>query len=480
MVHLLRHGTNAPWHRSLYGRIALGYIPLIAIMLTAQAVMFLWLVDGSATAAPGLTRILSVELGKRLEVDPHLDLNEFAKHARPGEQVFVVMKDGRTAGERLPSDEVIRTALNDLRQWPAHVPSTWETGALRAVGVAVSGRTVGVLGIVPPTAVERFGAPIAFVGLALLTVGTLISSVVIFGPVHRRIQGLQQAAQRFGAGEFTARAQSDGQDEVAELAHTFNGMADELAVREEQLTASNRARQQLLADVSHELMTPLATVLGYLETLTMPEVPLDDERRHRMAAVARREAQRLERLVGDVLETARLEAGGADLDPQLMPVRVLFEEVITHHEDECRARRIRMSSSVAPGADAVFGDPFRLEQALRNLTSNALRHTPDGGEITLTSSSNASGLVLTVTDTGEGIAAEDLPLIFDRFYKSRVSHRVGGRDSGSGLGLSIVKAIAGRHGGQVNASSAVGEGTTVRIVLPHAPVAGTAMEGVPA
>jgi signal transduction histidine kinase len=150
------------------------------------------------------------------------------------------------------------------------------------------------------------------------------------------------------------------------------------------------------------------------------------------------------------------------------------------HEEECRARQIRMSSAVARDADMVFGDPFRLDQALRNLTGNALRHTPDGGAIELTATSTAEALVLAVTDTGEGISAEDLPLIFDRFYKARGSHRVAAPQSGSGLGLSIVKAIATRHGGQVSASSAVGHGTTVRMALPHAPASGTVVAGIPA
>lgn len=454
-------------HRSLYGRIALGYVPLIALVLVAQAAVFLWLVDGTATAAPpGLTRSLSADLAKRLEVDPNLDLAAYTRQARPGEHVFVVMKDGRTAGTRLPTETTVRNALWDLRRSSDDVPSTWESGSLRAVGVIVGGRAVGVLGIVPPTALERFGVPIATVGLGMLTAGTLISSILIFGPVQRRIQELQRAAQRFGRGEFTARARTDGRDEVAELARAFNAMADELATREEQLGASNRARQQLLADVSHELMTPLTAVLGHLETLTMPEVLLDDERRLRLVAVARREAQRLERLVGDLLETARLEAGGADLDPQTMPTKALFEQVVAHHEYECRARRIQMSYSVASDAAALFGDPFRLEQALQNLTGNALRHTPDGGTVELTAAHSDSAIVLAVTDSGEGIAPEDLPLIFDRFYKARASHRVGSRESGSGLGLSIVKAIVTRHGGQVSASSRVGHGTTVRIVLP--------------
>ena len=164
--------------------------------------------------------------------------------------------------------------------------------------------------------------------------------------------------------EFLARAKQDGADEVTELAAAFNLTADELGARTTKLEASDAARRQLLADVSHELMTPVTTIRGYLETLAMPEVQLDLPTRTRYVAVARRETGRLERLIGDLLDMARLEAGGVELDVADVSVADLFARVVGRHENECRSRHIELTYSIAPGAETAFGDEFRLEQAL--------------------------------------------------------------------------------------------------------------------
>jgi signal transduction histidine kinase len=467
-------GKGVALHRSLYGRIAIGYLLMIAVALAAQGIVILSMVDRSARSRPPeFTPVLADELGRRLAANPAVDLQAFAASVSPGEHVFVVMKDGRVAGARRPPVEIVQTAVAELnRSRDGVLPSTWESSVYRAVAVTSGGSTVGVLGIVPQTPWERYGLAIVVIGLALLAGGTLVSAVLIVGPVRRRIHDLQSAAFRLGAGDLTARAHDEGSDEVADLASAFNNMADELAKREAAVTMSNRARQQLLADVSHELMTPLTAVLGHLETLTMSEVRLDDQRRSKHVAVARREAQRIERLVGDLLDVARLEGGGGNLAAEPVPVATLLDNVMTHHEDECLSRQIRMSCHVS---DRLFvrGDEFRLEQALQNVTANALRHTPDGGTVRLDAERVGNEVVIVVSDSGEGIAPEHLPLIFDRFYKA--SSARGMATTGSGLGLSIVKAIVMRHGGTVTASSVVGKGTSVRIQLPVTPVPAAAL-----
>jgi signal transduction histidine kinase len=223
----------------------------------------------------------------------------------------------------------------------------------------------------------------------------------------------------------------------------------------------------LIADVSHELMTPLTAILGHLETLSMVEVRLDDEKRQRSVAISIREARRLERLIGELLEAARLEAGGGDLQMQEVALAGLFEQVIAHHEHDSRARNIRFVSSIASEAALVLGDPFRLEQVLENVTSNAIRHAHEGGTIELRAEAESDTVILTVTDSGDGIAPDQLPFIFDRFFKAGSVKGVASR--GSGLGLSIVKAIVTRHGGHVSATSTPNLGTTIRIELPAIP-----------
>ena len=288
---------------------------------------------------------------------------------------------------------------------------------------------------------------------------------------------MQDAAERLGGGDLTARAPAGGGDEVAAVARSFNRMAEELTARASALDASDKAQRQLLADVSHELMTPLTAMRGYVETLAMPELQIDDETGRRYLAIVTEETHRLERIIGDLLDLARLEGGGGTLRSEPVDVRWLFERVAARHERELRERRVTLVQDVSSGAAQVVGDPDRLEQALQNLAANALRHTEEGGVITLSASAAArtgsspipqsAAIRLRVHNTGTGIAAEHLPLIFDRFYKVDAARKASG---GSGLGLSIVKAIVERHGGTIvafNAPDPPGPpGAVFEIVLP--------------
>jgi len=455
-----------PWHRSLYARIAIGFVLLIAFVLAVQGGVVLWLVGRQVS--PNLSEVttaLGTELSRELEANPALNLDERVRGWPRDQHVFVIMQDGRVVGSRTPPESTVRSVIEYLGRGYDDIPESYRQSIYLAVPVKANRRLVGTLGIVPPTILERYGVEIAAIGISLLVIGTLVASLTIFGPVRSRILGLGSAADRLRAGDLTARAREDGSDEVAELARAFNSMADELARRTGALEESDRVRRQLIADVSHELMTPLTAVLGHLETLSMAEVRLDDERRLWHVAIATREAQRLERLIGDLLDAARLEAGGGDLEIQPVATRDVFDEVIAHHGVDCRTRNIRFVCSVAPDAEVVQADLFRLAQALENVTANAMRHTPDGGLIKLEAERLGPNVVLTVADSGEGIPEEHLPLIFDRFYKTTSAKGIASR--GTGLGLSIVKAIVTRHGGRVSARSTLGVGTTIQLEFPH-------------
>jgi signal transduction histidine kinase len=251
-------------------------------------------------------------------------------------------------------------------------------------------------------------------------------------------------------------------------------MAGELAHRTRALEGADATRRKLLADVSHELMTPLTAMRGYLETLSMSELQIDAPTRERYLQIVSEETHRLERIVGDLLDLARLEGGGTTLRQERVEIASLFDRVASRHERELRQRGIRLERQVGALAEDVIGDADRLEQAVQNLAANALRHTPDGGQITLTSAhapgAKAAGdaVRLTVHDTGPGIPGEHLPLIFERFYKADAARRAAG---GSGLGLSIVKAIVERHGGTITARN--DHGAVFEIVLPRSASAPT-------
>ncbi len=246
------------------------------------------------------------------------------------------------------------------------------------------------------------------------------------------------------------------------LARSFNQMAGELTSRTRALETADAARRQLLADVSHELMTPLTAMRGYIETMSMSELEIDAPTRERYLQIVSEETRRLERIVGDLLDLARLEGGGTTLRQERVQVAALFDRVAARHERELRERGVRLELRVNAGAEDITGDPDRLEQALQNLAANALRHTPDGGRITVTSEPVGNAVRLSVRDTGPGIPDDHLPLIFERFYKADAARKAAG---GSGLGLSIVKAIVERHGGTITARNE--QGAVFEIVLPR-------------
>jgi len=334
------------------------------------------------------------------------------------------------------------------------------------VPIFVAGEPVGRVVVLPggppfSRIVRQFGPTIALVATSVLVVGTTLIALVVFGPARRRLKAVQAATDRLGAGDLDARAPEQGGDEVTAVARSFNRMAEELSSRTRALEAADTTRRQLLADVSHELMTPLTAMRGYLETLSMAELDIDAPTRERYLQIVSEETHRLEHIVGDLLDLARLEGGGSTMRQERVDVAALFDRVAARHENELRQRNVRLNFHVGAAAEHVIGDPDRLEQALQNLAANALRHTPDGGQITLTSGSDPRGVRLTVCDTGPGIPREHLPLIFERFYKADAARKAAG---GSGLGLSIVKAIVERHGGTITARN--DNGAVFDIVLP--------------
>ena len=255
-----------------------------------------------------------------------------------------------------------------------------------------------------------------------------------------------------------------GGDEVAAVAAAFNLMADELAARDEALRTSDRLRRQMLADVSHELKTPLTAMRGYVETLRREDIALDRPTRERYLTTLERETLRLDRLVKDLVDLSRHEHGVSDLDARVFATRRVFEHVVQRHHAELERRNVQARIDTSMEADQIVADPDRIEQVVENLFANALRHTPDGGTIDLGARFDRDAYALTITDSGNGIAPEHLPHIFERFYKVD-SARANG-SGGSGLGLSIARAIVERHGGTIAAASEPGR-TVFTIRLPR-------------
>ncbi len=496
-------GTRPLWYRSLYWRIALGLFAFLALMLTAQGALFLWMTDRIAGSMPArsprrLAALVASDVSAAINTNPGLNLQTYLpeQYGETLQTFVIVMRDGRTFSNHDDVPEALLEAVREEQRFmddgprrfgrrggpgpppppegdprnaddvrpPPRRPPPPRRGEFALV--LVNSMPVGRVIVLPggPSfwrILTRLGPTMAPVAAGVLGVGMMVIAFVVFGPARRRLRAVQDATERLGAGELDARAPDSGGDEVAAVARSFNKMADELTSRTRALEQSDATRRQLLADVSHELMTPLTAMRGYIETLAMSELHLDSPTRERYLRIVTEETHRLERIIGDLLDLARLEGGGTSMRRERVDVNAIFTRVAARHERELRERHVHLVQHVAAGAEQVNGDPNRLEQALQNLAANALRHTPDGGEIHLSSSLVPDGTMLTVRDTGPGIPEEHLPLIFERFYKVDAARKAAG---GSGLGLSIVKAIVERHGGRISARNE--KGAVFEIVLP--------------
>ena len=251
--------------------------------------------------------------------------------------------------------------------------------------ITVAGKTLGFVAIPinpPPVfvALRELGPTLTWVGLILLAIGAASAALLIFGPAHRRLRTLEQAARALGEGRTDVRAVEAGGDEVSALAHAFNTMADDLGTRAAALAASDKARRQLLADVSHELMTPLAAIRGYTETLAMPELELDQPTRGRYLDIVGDETQKLESLIGDLLDLARLEGGGGTLTLEDVPIRELFSRVADRHGPSIRERHVALEVDVtAARPDGARRRATPGTGAAESRRQRA-RHTPEGGQ----------------------------------------------------------------------------------------------------
>ena len=228
-----------------------------------------------------------------------------------------------------------------------------------------------------------------------------------------------------------------------------------------QIARLEKVRQEFLSNVSHELRTPLTSILAFVETLEDGAIE-DEENNRRFLSVIRKNARRMHRLIDDILELSSIEAGNVTVEPKEMNLSALIAEVFTNLSAKAAEKRLKLENNV-PGSVTIFADPVRLEQILTNLVDNAVKFNREEGAIRLSHERKGEKDFIHIADTGEGISAEHLQRIFERFYRT---DRARSREiGGTGLGLAIVKHLARLHGGEVSATSSPGKGSTFTLEL---------------
>lgn len=269
----------------------------------------------------------------------------------------------------------------------------------------------------------------------------------------RPVRELTAATRAMAQGDIEQQVPVRSRDELGELAAAFNQMSADLA-------RANELRRQMTADIAHDLRTPLTVMAGYLEALRDGVLQPSPERFETMHL----EAQHLRRLVEDLRTLSLADAGELTLNRETVPPQMVLEQAAAAYGHQCEQQGIELKVDAAPNLPHISVDPGRMAQVLGNLVSNALRHTSAEGRISLVAVREANQVILAVQDTGAGISPDELPHVFDRFYRGSEAREGDGGESG--LGLAIARSIVELGGGTIVVESSLGQGTTFTIALP--------------
>jgi signal transduction histidine kinase len=297
-----------------------------------------------------------------------------------------------------------------------------------------------------------------FAGGIAMVLGYFISNTVT-----ERIGRLDHAAKELQAGNLSARVPVSGNDEVTGLARTFNQMAARLEEADANQRALDALRRDLVAWAGHDLRTPLTGVRVLVEALADGIID-DPETSRRYLQQARKQIDHLSLLIDDLFQVSQLDAGGIPLNLEPASLSDLISDTLENFSGLASQQGVVLSGSAAPGIDPLQIDVQRIGRVLNNLVSNALRYTPTGGTVSVQAEVVAETVRVTVQDSGEGIAPNDLPHVFDRFYRGEKSRNQA--TGGSGLGLAIAKGIVEAHGGQIDVESNPGRGARFHFCLP--------------
>jgi signal transduction histidine kinase len=275
---------------------------------------------------------------------------------------------------------------------------------------------------------------------------------------------MQDVVADFEQGNFDRRVAVTSRDEIGRLGECFNRMADNLEETMEELRQADRMRRELVANVSHDLRSPIASIQGYLETVSMKDGDLDPEERQRYITTALKNTKRLNTLVSELFELSKLETKQIDPTIESFPLAELVQDVVMQYEPRADEQGIDLRVRMPERHVRVAADIGLVERALSNLIDNAIHYTPEGGEVRVRLDNEQTEVCVEVADTGPGIPEDDLPHIFERFYRVEKSRD---RDrGGAGLGLAIAKTILELHDRTLEVESTVGEGTLFRFRLP--------------
>ncbi|MBI5612908.1 MAG: sensor histidine kinase [Gammaproteobacteria bacterium] len=481
------------WH-TLYGRLALlllTIVVLIGVLLTA--VVHFTLEDYQEEVAQKLHRDLAKHIVKMSPVASDAGVNmaaveEVFHHAmavNPSIEMYLLGADGlvlayvaehgKIKRERvdlapihrfLSGDALLPLRADDPRQVDGQkifsvAPLAPAAGYLYVILGGEQHENIASLargGYVPKLVLTAAGASLLF---------ALIAGLLAFGLLTRRLRRFARKVEDFRTGGFATplmgvRGTTTAVDEIDRLDRTFDEMAGRLHEQMHRLAAADRLRRELVANVSHDLRTPLAAMQGYLDTLLLQHERLDTRAQREYIEIARRHSQRLADLIQELFDLAKLDSGEAQPQCEPFAIAELMQDVAQKFRLSAQQKGVTLDVEAPPAAPFVTADIGLIERVFQNLIDNALHHTPQGGTIRLRLVPNGAVARIEVSDTGDGIAPHHLPYLFERFYRVQDNRPAGG----TGLGLAIARRILELHGSRIRVESQPGAGATFHFYLP--------------
>lgn len=298
----------------------------------------------------------------------------------------------------------------------------------------------------------------------------LLTGLFLFATLTRRLQRLSDAVENFQRHGFRdpiispQETAMHANDEIGRLSAMFAQMSGRIIDQMNDIRHADRLRRELVGSVSHDLRTPLASLRGYLETLLMKGGDMELQEQRQYLSIAMKHADRLDKLIAELFDLAKLDAEETRIHPEPFHLGELGYDILQKFTLDAERKKVRLEARFPETLPFVHADIGLIERAIQNLIENALRYTPEGGTVTIELAPGESGVDVRIADNGAGISPEDIPYIFDRFYRAKQQEQDDA--DGTGLGLAITKRIVELHGSPINVQSELGVGTTFSFSLP--------------
>ncbi|MGB8712983.1 MAG: HAMP domain-containing sensor histidine kinase [Onishia taeanensis] len=480
--------------RSLYARIALGYLTSLLLLSVAAA----WIAISQFNQlgrelqqrqelhlADNLAKVMQPALQQGADSAAAHDMARHIASINPSLALYVLDERGRVVADyaepscgqaQQVSTQALETLLSEEPMLPvlAVSPCGGEPGVFSVARIAYGDKDdpgylyadltnashASMFAMLRTSSITR---TLMAAGLMALLVCGLFG-LVWFALLTRRFTRLTMAVQRLAGGDYSQRIEAPSDDELGRLARAFNDMAGTIEAQLAAMRETDRQRRELIANLTHDFRTPLTSLRGYAEQLLAAPQCSVGERRQALDAILDN-ADRLTRLAQQLSTLARLDAYDKPLQREHFSLPELAYDIAGKFQNQAREAGVTLNVACDPELPRIDADLGLIDRVLSNLIDNALHATPAGGWVRLDAEAQDEGVRLSVVDNGVGIAAEELPVITQRFYRTRESIAKG---EGSGLGLSIVREICERHGTGMEIDSRRGEGTRVSLVLPFA------------